>query len=306
MRTTIVSFSELDTYRQCPLKHLFAYKERWTKPLDPSDKRSKGTLWHLVMEVHYRTLQQLQQHEPELLRTNPLAALRRCRDNVDPVLQAHADDETRELIDWMYEGYVDAHGVDPQWRIDAVELQWLTPLLTPTGRKSRFVLKSRVDLLVTDFVTATPWVVDHKSGQNLPKELDLEIDDQFGLYTWAARQQGWRVAGAIHNAARTTRNQADYPTYSGKSRPQTLEQRFSRTYLNRADAELHNLAIDAYNASINAYPPQSKVLPLYSSPDPRQCGWKCDYKEVHLAMRAGIEPHRALVDFGFEQDFTRH
>ena len=52
----VVSFSEIDTYRQCPLKHEWAYKQRWKRPVEEASALAKGSLWHLVLETHYNVL----------------------------------------------------------------------------------------------------------------------------------------------------------------------------------------------------------------------------------------------------------
>lgn len=301
MEPIIVSYSELDTYRQCPLKHQLGYKLRYRKETT-SDALNRGTLWHHIMEAHYTTLKTWWDGDRDMAEGFVLEVARQA---VEKILE-DSGSEHAELVAWMYQGYVDHYGIDDNWRPLALEYAFQIPLPNEKGRPSRYHLKGKIDAIMRDMNTGLIWVWDHKSGANLPSQMDLEIDDQFGGYTWAMRQLGHKVVGSLHNANRTTRNMADFPDYTGKSKPQTLEQRHFRTYLNRGDQELTSIALDAYNTARNAYPPKSMQLPLYSSPDPRQCGWKCDFKEVHLAMRTGIPAKEALEDRGFIQDFTRH
>jgi hypothetical protein len=301
----VLSYSEIDTYRQCPLKHQWAYVERWRRPVDPGGALAKGSLFHLVMETHYTVLQKHDRKTPASCE----AALAESRDAVQVHLydtKTGAQSETQALVEWMFQGYLDKYGADPDWDIEGVELAFQLPLLTPDGSESPYQIKGKIDLLVRDRKNGHLWVVDHKSGANLPSTMDLEIDDQFGLYTWAMKQQGQPVLGAIHNAVRTTRNTADFPEYTGKLQPQTLEQRHLRTYLNRSEVELNAIAQDAWAVAANAYPVEGQERPLYSSPDPRNCGWKCDFKEIHLMARKGRNPEAALTESGFVQDFTRH
>lgn len=301
----IVSYSELDTYRQCPLKHTWAYKQRWKKPMAENGALAKGSLWHLVLETHYNAIKTHERYDRDL----DAAVLAHASAEVYPLLfderTGDHQNEVQELVFWMYRGYVEHWGVDPDWDIVSVEDAFLLPLIDPDGNESPYFIKGKLDLLVRDRKNGKLWVVDHKSGANLPAQMDLEIDDQFGLYSWAMRQRGLAVLGAIHNAARTTRNVADFDGYTGKSVPQSLDQRHLRTYLNRSDTELTSIALDAWAVAANAYP-TGEALPLYSSPDPRQCGWKCDYKEVHLLARKGQDANQALLNYGFVQDFTRH
>ena len=307
----IVSYSELDTYRQCPLKHELLYRKRYTKPAKETSALAKGSLFHVVMEEHYRVIKAWQDdHKGKVAIRAEKQVLELARTAVLPFLvdlKTGEQSDNQQLVEWMYDGYVEKWGADLQWRIMGVEHQIITPLRDEKGNRSIYHLKAKMDLLVRDReANDTFWVVDHKSGANLPNQMDLEIDDQFGLYTWAMNEVGKRVTGSIHNAARTTRNKGDFPDAGPKYSPQTLEQRHSRTHLNRSDKEIKNLALDAYKVAWNAYPPKGKGPKLYSSPDPRQCGWKCDVKEPHLLMRQGRNPHEVMTEYGFKIDRTRH
>jgi hypothetical protein len=268
------------------------------------------------MEAHYLTIKQWQDdHSGRAITLRDEAkVMSLCVDAVAPLFWDDHGNQTedQQLAQWMYEGYVARYGLDRQWRILEVEHKLQQPLPNEWGEPSLYLIKARLDLIVMEYKTGGIWVIDHKSGANLPSQMDLSIDDQFGLYTWLMRQEDpakyGRLMGTIHNAARTTRNTADFPDYVGKLKPQTLEQRMARTYLNRTDTELRNIALDAYNVAVNAYPEVEgrEQLPLYSSPDPRQCGWKCDVRDAHLAARTGVNIQQVLADQGFVQDHTRH
>lgn len=298
----IVSYSELDTYRQCPLKHALGYGFRYTKPPKPDGALAKGSLYHLVMETHYKVIKAWQDgHKNKVLIRDEKEVLALCEAAIRPLLfdtktgEFHSD--VHELIWWMYEGYVEYWGADLHWRILGVEHQIITPLPDEDGAESNYHLKAKIDLLVRDREAQSAlWVIDHKSGRDLPSKMDLEIDDQFGLYGWAMRKVGKPVIGAIHNANRTQRNKS----------PMTLESRMARTYLSRSEAELSNLALDAYRVARAAHPPEAEKRPPYSAPDPRSCGWKCDFKEPHLLMRQGRKVHDVMTEFGFKIDRTRH
>jgi hypothetical protein len=303
MEEIVVSYSELDTFRQCPLKHHWAYKQRWRKPVNESSALAKGSLMHLVYETHYQIMQK---HE-RLSDQSQADALAEAAAAIRPLLmdeKTGEQTENQELVQWIYDGYVQRWGAESEYDIVGVEDAFRITLKDNEGNPSRYQIKGKIDLVVRDRSNGQLWVIDHKSGANLPNQLDLEIDDQFGLYVWAMRESGTPVMGAIHSASRTTRNVADYPGYTGKSVPQSLDQRFSRTYLNRSDTELSSIALDAWATAANAYP--DVEMPLYSSPDPRQCGWKCDFKEIHLLARKGQNDRQALQTYGFVQDFTRH
>lgn len=297
----IVSYSELDTYRQCPLKHAILYGQRWTKPSKEGSALEKGSLYHNVLEEHYRITKEWQERfgGKRIPKRYHAEVLDACRAAVqhwlyDPVTGEQT--ATQELIEWMYDGYVEQYGVDDDWKILGVEHQIITPLRDEHGRRSRYHLKAKMDLVIWHRQLGQRFVVDHKSGRDLPSSMDLEIDDQFGLYTWAMNEVGKPITGTIHSANRTQRNKSFMP----------LDTRMARTYLTRSPLELQNLALDAYRVARAAHPPKSGQRPPYSSPDPRSCGWKCDLKEAHLLMRQGRKMSEVLAEYGFKIDRTRH
>lgn len=309
----IVSYSELSTYRSCPLKHLLAYKERWSKPPEEGSPLSKGTLWHSVLEIHYLGIQSVQRGE----RTEEEA-----KDWIAAELslllwdqKTGQQSELQSLVWWMYQGYVDMYSFDSGWEILGVEVKFQQRLHGPDG-PSPFILKGKLDLVVRDRKTRKIWVVDHKSGANLPVEEDLDMNDQFGLYIWLLNEAGVPVIGAIHSANRTQRNKGDLdenwgedgkPLAAGIKR-QTLDQRMKRTLMARGKRELANIARDAYATAVNAYPEAVGLepLPIYSNPDTMPFTWRYEWRDVYMMMRKGRAPHVALKELGFTQNFERH
>lgn len=330
-----VSFSELTTARQCDLKHELAYVERWSKEPPVDSPLTKGTAWHAVQEIHYNTIKKYQQDG----RNTPTGrVLGEAALHVEQFLEDQPD-EIAELIWWMYVGYVDLYGADEGWRILAVEHNAVCRLPTPSGRASQFALKIKVDLIVADITRGKPkiWIVDHKSGKNLPGEKELDLDDQFGLYTWGLRSMGKKVFGQLHNAARTQRNRGDFPdvvqAYEAKKaagekagpKPvgQTLAERFKRTPMSKTEIELDTIAVEAYQTARDRYRQQAETeyrrkraangktptkvaIEPPRSTDPDTCRWKCDFTEQCLAGRKGLEMRPFLQDKGFRQNFERH
>jgi hypothetical protein len=276
------------------MKHEFAYKERWIPPtVGPA--LVKGQAWHSMMEAHYRAIQSGESVDLEVLWAQAQVAA------LDWLIKAQLEPELEELLTWMYVGYVEYWegrdwGVEPRTKVLAVEHAPEVWLRTPAGGRSRFKLKLKIDLVV--LVDGKLWIVDHKSGKDLPRDKELDIDDQFGLYTWAMRQMGKPVFGSIHNAARTHRNKDQVKHL------QPLEERFARKRLYRTDEELTHLAIDAYRAARMAYSLRPGEAPR--APDPDRCGWRCAYTEPCLAGRKGMDDREMLRDMSFVQDFGRH
>jgi hypothetical protein len=295
----IVSHSELDAGRQCPFKHQLGYKERWQSP-SMGLALSRGILWHQVMEVHYRTMMLIQQGEDRVdlleFRRNNIATLLG--------LTGGQQGEDQELIAWMYQGYLDMYGDDERewgWKILAVEHNSEVYLPHPEGKRSSIKLKIKIDLVVRDSMGRI-WIVDHKSGKDLPKQKELDIDDQFSIYTWAMRLLGKDVFGALHNAARTQRNKDQAKHF------QPLDERFARTRMPRSDAELLQCAIDAYKTAEmlwRHYRPGEGDAPR--APDSDRCKWRCDFTEVCMLDRKNPgRREQMLMQFGFVQNFERH
>lgn len=305
----IVSFSELDSYRQCPHKHELGYVQRWRSPRT-GPALTKGILYHEVMETHYRWIRAMQIETGNTKDWRPESLDVECLEDLAEILPPLAaeiwpllrpavgePDEVQDLIEWMYMGYLQMWGLDPKWEILATEHNAQVALPMPSGRaSSTHFIKIKVDLIVKIPMPRGNriFVVDHKSGQNLPTSKELEFDDQFGLYVWGLRQLGKKVFGALYNANRTQRN---------KSKPQELDTRLSRTLMYRTDEELDCVAAEAYADAVAAHKPGA-VKPRHTNTD--TCRWRCDYTEPCLASRKGVDEVEFLRSAGFVQDFTRH
>lgn len=290
---TIVTYSELDTFRQCPLKHRWAYDLLMSKPQPVGSPLSKGTLWHSVMETLYyeRALGKTLEAAKDLAWTRHLMATDGGFLNSDA-----------ELIKWMLDGYVENYGSDDDWEILAVELSGMHPLgplyregVPPSGPK--IWLQYKIDMLVREKSTGRIWIVDHKTAKDFTSSTEIDLDDQFGLYTWALRCAGIKVFGFIRSDARTQRNKG----------PMKLETRFQRVPTHRTEIELENVRIDALATAqlMRQQPPGTR-----SSPNPKQCVWKCDFLQAHLMFRKTSRAKRTEVDilegFGFEPRTKRH
>ena len=277
-----VTYSELDTFRQCALKHQLSYTEGWRKTPQPGSPLSRGSLFHNVMEVHYTWLQR-----------DPNADLQEIQAFIRKHLLMNTQDPDVDqvLVDWIYEGYLECYGRDPNWEILEVEGAHRVPLGPPD---SQFMLAFKLDLLVRQRNTGQIWLVDHKTARDFTRQTEIDIDDQFGLYSWGLRQLGIDVMGTIRSDSRTQRN---------KTKPMTMDQRFRRVPTFRTKIELAHLARDAYDCALSAYSADKVV---YSSPAPDRCTWRCDYLQPHLLMRKGIELETSLPDYGYSRSDVKH
>lgn len=282
----VVSYSEIDAMRQCGHKHDLAFRLGWTSRTT-APALSKGKLYHDVMEIHYKAIMV---GAPESERLRAIA---------ETLLDAEERNaEEAQLVAWMYDGHLEKWGTDDQWEILAVEDQSLMRLPDRNGRASRFYLRMRIDLLVSESVGGRPkiYVVDHKTGQNLPHEKELDLDDQFGLYTWGLRKKQVPVFGAIYSAARTQRNVGEMD----------IDDRFRRYKVWRTDQELETIAREAWETSRTAY--ARPVWQAPRSPDshpigPSRCKAKCPFTEPCLVGRKSgrFQELTFLRSGGFEE-----
>jgi hypothetical protein len=305
--TVFVSYSELDAYRQCPLKWALGYSQLWTRVPGEGSPLARGGLWHRVMQTHYEAIRAGRTAPDGHWVEHPSAAtgqriLEQAAQAASLLLVDQATGEQTEdqvLLSWMYQGYLDRYGLDEPWEVVAVERAGQTRLRTPRGGASRFVLKYKMDLVVRDHDTSgAPFkIVDHKSTADFSREKEIDLDDQFGLYTWAfERETGVRAHAVVRSDARTRRNKA----------PMSLADRFNRVSTHRSERELANIALDAYHTARAAYGAQREQL-VHSSPAPDRCTWRCDFLEAHLALRKGIAATPVVLrDFGFYQREAKH
>jgi len=284
-----ISWSEIDTYRQCPHKHDLTYKQRWVgKTTSPS--LMKGSLWHKVLEGHYRWLME---HPGDLVGARRQAEQWWREWSTE---WGGDDGDIAELVWWMYEGYVEMYGADDDWIIRGVEQKLEVPLRTASGQRSRFVLKMQIDLIIRTRKGNKLWIIDHKSGADLPGRKNLDMADQFSFYIWGMRELRHPVFAGMWNAARTRRL---------KTRETPLSERFSRPPLSRTDFELSTVASEAYATARKAY---AAGAIAERHPDADTCSWKCGFLEACLIGRK-LGPARErefLLDTGFVTDETRH
>ena len=259
----VVTYSELDSFRQCPLRHKWSYMDGWHQPVSVGTPLSRGALWHNALEINYAWIQRQPTVSPGTIRKFIKQHLL-----VDP--QTGDQNEDQVLVEWMLQGHHEAYGKDEQWELVEIEAAHRVKL-GPPG--SRFYLQFKIDLLIRDRKTGQMWLVDHKSAKDFSRKTEIDIDDQFGLYTWGLRQLGVDVMGTIRSDARTQRNKGPMP----------LENRFRRVPTFRTQVELNRIAADAYDCARTIYNSQRVV---HSSPAPDRCTWRCSFLQPHLTSFA--------------------
>lgn len=279
-----VSFSELDAFWACPLRHRLGYKERWNID-EGRPALDRGTVWHAMLQTYYELGRQgvaVPDREPYI---------RKC------LISGGLDEEQNELLWWMYEGYAEEFGRDPEHEVLATEINRTIPLPDPDdpSRPGQYALKIKVDQVSRNVKTRQLWAWDHKTGGEFTSLQRLEWRPQFPLYTWALRAAKLDLWGFIVNHARTKRNKT----------PMTTEQRYRRNYLIYTDRALNAVALNAARTAAAIHDPDR--IEYYASRDLQfgACTSYCDYEQAHRQILRGIPEEQALADLGFRKGYDR-
>jgi hypothetical protein len=294
--TVTVSFSEIDTFRQCGFKHKLAYRDRWSKPPKEGGALARGSLFHRMLEDRYRHIMEWQRTDARFSDVDPDYLLGRGQAVLLEAQHEGTDADTLDLLDWVYRGYCEQWAEEMHHqRTLAVEHVALIPLRNPQGRPTRYRVKVIIDHIKEQ--NGRLWVEDHKSHAYIPHDKDLDFHDQFSLYIMGLRRLGKPVFGGIYNAARTNRP---------KIKELSLDDRFVRMFLSRTEAELRAVERDTLATVQLMY---SKRNPAVRAPNPDTCKWRCDFTEACLYGRKTDDDGRTLHMLerqGFVQDQLRH
>lgn len=273
----VIRHSEIADFRHCPLKHRWAWRDGWYSPARESGgARELGSIWHEMLKIRYRYIQ-ARQLDGRPMREEDL-------DEQVGRQVATANTDLQETLVWMYEGYIEKHGWDPDWKIVSVELEEQARFNDEDGQP--LVIDGRpvfyswmTDILVASREYRGILVVDTKSTGQPMSQMDIDLSDQFGLYTLGWQRLGKKVRGQLVNMAHTKK----------LKRAMTLDERFVRRPSIRTATELRNIELDAVDTIYEIWSARNQRRSR-SHPDPRTCGWKCDFKEPHLRLRREKDP----------------
>lgn len=307
-KTLVLRFSELATLSDCMLKYKLAYAEALVK--QSTSRLVLGTAYHALMEGHYGSFRR---DDAQRAPRNLARARASAGEKLNEWIRTHrgpngdANHLTSEMLDqlrWMYVGYTERYGTDDEWdRILVIEERRVVPLVSHLG--VRVMLAVTADLVVHHRSWDRNLLVDTKTLSKrdagkaaFAKEnwLDLQRLLYSASYTLKGPKKGRiPIFGAYHNTVRTDQLLRDM----------LPEERFGRgpVYFNEVEleavwVEAQNLARDAVEIRLG----RGRAKRMYSSPNPQECSWKCQFKEVHLTSRAtGRDPVEVALDYGFER-----
>lgn len=287
-----VSNSELAAFAECPLKwHLSNVERLRPEKVDEENQErlSRGTAWHIVMEIHARgleagkTLEQIRKRVIKWLTTEL------------PLIWHNVQAEEFDRLVWMYDGYVEVYGLDERWEMVSHEMTFEYPMPIP-GNKN-LIATGRVDNLRRDRKTGLLYVVDYKSkgGKNLENEAivnEMLLEDQFIWYMGILRKLGYEIHGVIRDVARTDR----------LKRPMSLGERFTRMETVYKQETLDHIWEEKREVAMRLNATHQGKVGIYSVPDTMRCSWKCDFYKPHLESR---HSGQSVVDVALGYGFHR-
>lgn len=293
MRT--VSYSEISTFRQCPLKWYLGYHQGWRAP-ERRAKLDMGTAWHKVLEVYYGV---------QLRGASSADAEREARFVIDHILEvlpgAVYETDPVATLHWMLDGYLEVYReVDERYETMYVEMEFRVPTPLRTNGE-RVAVIGKIDWVGRNRETGRIRVRDYKSasGRDLSAATwarEMALEDQFGIYPKALEMLGYDVEIFEYDGARTDK----------LKREMTLTERYNRVSIGRSPGELDVLWDEMLGSVREMLATERGQRPVYGSPEPSLCRWKCDFLNVHLMGRTLRGDYdQAARNYGFTDRETR-
>lgn len=280
-----VSYSELATFRDCPLKWQLRYGYR-LQPPERQVRLDRGSCWHKMLEAHYDGIRK--GADKETVHAMVMLALNDYAESIGGI----ADEEFVTLTA-MYAGHVRIYGSDARYEVVDIEQAFEFPF--PVDGAPELVIVGRIDLETIDRETGDFDVWDHKSASKRDVSKDgflseMLLEDQFLLYAGAKRRAGTPCKHVIYNVARTDR----------LKRKMLDTELYNRVRIPYSDEALDEVWEDHRRAATALVGMWNNPDLTYSVPNPRQCGWKCEFQRSHVDARAkGRNPAAVAIDYGF-------
>lgn len=280
-----VSHSELATFRDCPLKWQLRYLYG-VRPPTKDPRLDRGSAWHAMQEAHYLGIQAGKSRSE--VRKDVFDAL----NDYSRTLPGGMPNEEFETLTWMYDDYVRIYRSDAAYRVLGAEEDFSFPMPVPGA--PNLVIVGKIDLRTEDTDDGTRRVWDHKSasGRDVSKDgflSEMQLEDQFILYAAAKRLEGEEVASVIYNVARTDK----------LKRKMLDTERFNRVSIPYSSRALDQVWEDNVRAATALVAMWNDPTMVYSVPNPKQCGWKCEYQRVHVDSRHTGRPIvEVAIDYG--------
>lgn len=282
-----VSHTELSTFRDCPLKWLLKYY--WgLQPPERQVRLDRGSPWHHVLEVHYDCIQA----GKGPAETREIILMKMSEWEHANVVMSREEWAT---ILWMYDDYVQIYKSDHDYEIVQTEAPFEFPM--PVEGAPELIIVGKIDLETIDRGgkhEGARRVWDHKSASQRDVSKDgflseMLMDDQFPLYAEAKRRGGEPVESVIYSVSRTDK----------LKRVMLYSERFYRKSIPYPAPALEAVWADYERTAAALVRVWNDPELVYSVPNPKQCGWKCEFQRAHLDSRATGRPIvQVAIDYG--------
>lgn len=195
----VLTYSALNTFRNCPRKYKHRYLDHLRRPERP-DALAFGSVVHGALELWYRQAVDM----PTVTR------LYRVFDYIDAQFPQREGDEKQKhqwhLARAMFAGYVDRYEQE-EFEVVEVEKEFQAEIRNPvTNRLSQtFTIAGKADGIVR--VSGELYLLEHKTASAITSDyLDrLWTDTQIALYSHYLRELGYPIVGVIYNVLLKTR-----------------------------------------------------------------------------------------------------
>lgn len=187
---SVLTYSALNTFRNCPRKYKHRYLDN-LRPREKADALSFGGIIHSAIELWYRSVADGNR-------------LGRVLVFIDEQFPLRAGDDSQKaswhLARAMFTGYAARYDSE-DFEIVEVEKLFNSEIRNPdTGRPSQtFVMAGKVDGIVRR--PDGMYLLEHKTASSIDASyLDkLWTDTQIALYSFHLRQLGYPIVGVIYN-----------------------------------------------------------------------------------------------------------
>lgn len=180
--------SERSTFKRCPQKWWWAYREGLRGRYEPAGHLWFGTGWHEALAQWYKPGMKRGTPIPRYLAkwmgTEKEIAMRTAVSD-DPAEDAFVD--AIELGQAMALGYVDKFKRDPTWEVVATEQPFQIEIPDPRKpHRTLVILAGTFDGVFVDTRTGETWLMEHKTAKSISVS-HLPMDDQAGTYWMVSR-----------------------------------------------------------------------------------------------------------------------
>ncbi|MBX3387190.1 MAG: PD-(D/E)XK nuclease family protein [Phycisphaeraceae bacterium] len=193
---SLLTYSALNTFRNCPRKYHLRYVEGLRRPERP-EALAFGSVIHSALEAWYR----LVGDPARLLKVQDLIEAAFPLRDADPAVRHHW-----HLARAMFEGYAARYPSEP-FEIVEIEKEFTAEIRNPdTGRESQtFVIGGKADGIVR--MDGELYLLEHKTASSITSDyLDrLWTDTQIALYSHYLRELGYPIVGVLYNVLLKTR-----------------------------------------------------------------------------------------------------